>query len=324
MHSAREANPRSPRTAFTLVELLVVIAIIGILIALLLPAVQAAREAARRMNCSNNLKQIALGTLNYENTHRTLPCAQNWVAFPIHNFSIMTTLLPYIEQNTIYDFIDFSLADGVNVMNQRIGGGTTGELIGSIVIPAYVCPSDNHPDLNDDGYAYHNYASSTGPTWSYSNNSSSSCPQAISISQKYQLGSRDSATDYPGVFSAATPNVYTKLTDISDGLSSTILFGEVRPLCSLHVSAGWAAMNNGSATCTTTIPLNTDTCHKGTSDGCSNYDNWNMELGFRSAHPGGAHFAMCDGSVHFITEDIDMWTYQYLGGRKDGNIAKLP
>ena len=181
---------------FTLVELLVVIAIIGVLVALLLPAVQAAREAARRTQCTNNLKQILLATLNYEVANGSLPPAQSWdldtdPGMKLHDYSIMTSILPYIEGGVIYDLIDFSKP---SVQNQGAGG----ILIGSHVVSTYVCPSDTHETHAEDGYALHNYITSTGPTRIYPDNPLTRCSEDDVLNAQFPdlVGSRDSQTDY--------------------------------------------------------------------------------------------------------------------------------
>ena len=306
------------KTAFTLVELLVVITIIGILIALLLPAVQAAREAARRMQCTNNLKQIGLALHNYEMVKGCLPPGQIWGVFPDHHSSVQTQILPFIEQNGLWESFDFSKP---LVHDQMFPG--TNILIGSTLIPSFLCPSDESPPINPNGFAKHNYSSSTGPTYLVYQNPQQPCSQATALNQ-YALG-YNIPEEYPGPFCGAVPSVCCRFADIKDGLSNTFFFGEVIPNCSAHVQQGWAKMNNGSSNISTIVPINTDTCTIGAvTDGCRSYENWNMEWGFRSRHPGSANFLLGDGSVTSLSETIDHWTYQYLGAKNDEQPFTMP
>ena len=126
--------------------------------------------------------------------------------------------------------------------------------------------------------------------------------------------------DSPGNFAGPFTRIGTAagLQQVSDGLSKTIFFGEVRPACSEHASNGWATSNNGNGYCTTLIPINFDTCNEDAADPCQRPCNWNTEVGFKSAHPGGAQFLLGDGSIRFLPEDIDHQAYQYLGAKNDG------
>jgi len=308
------AMRRSP--GFTLVELLVVIAIIGILIALLLPAVQAAREAARRMQCSNNLKQIGLALHNYHDTNKVFPPGAFWGGSNPWRGSILIRLLPFIEQQPLYNLFDFKSAAGTD--GQTMPG--TSIYIGATIVPTYVCPSDNNGDLLN-GRAIHNYAASKGPT-AHIDNSAYSCAEWQSWNT-YTLAPYDDRTNFAGPFSRL--EVATSMRDCTDGLSNTIYFGEVRRDCSGHTQQGWAWSNNGNGLTSTQIPINYDTCSKlTTAPNCKRPFNWNTELGFKSRHPGGAQFLFGDGSVHFLTENIDHWQYQYLGGKSDGYTASVP
>jgi hypothetical protein len=127
--------------------------------------------------------------------------------------------------------------------------------------------------------------------------------------------------DFAGPFTRYGTAV--ELTDITDGLSKTIFVGEVRPLCSWHNGRGWATSNNGNGFSTTLIPINYDSCYDDHPDGCRRPCNYNTELGFKSSHPGGAHFLLGDGSAHFINEAIDMELYQDLGDKADGDVVEL-
>src|SRR6187549_672554 len=141
------------RSAFTLVELLVVIAIIGVLVALLLPAVQAAREAARRTQCGNNLKQLGIALHNYHDVAGRLPCNINRVIITLgsggslandrNQASHLVNLLPYLEQRPLYDQINFSLHDPA-FGNQLVAG----QPLKNVQVKAYICPDSNHERFN--------------------------------------------------------------------------------------------------------------------------------------------------------------------------------
>jgi prepilin-type N-terminal cleavage/methylation domain-containing protein len=192
------------KVGFTLVELLVVIAIIGILIALLLPAVQAAREAARRSQCTNQMKQLALALHNYHDVYKTFPrqsygvccndcagccvtCNTNWSGWPGNN--AFTMLLPYIEQSAIYNKYNFKSTYYLN---------SNPALISASKIGGFRCPSDRF----EQGWSQLNYGMSIGPNWGYD----------------------QSGTIMNGMFRL---NQETSMADAKDGLSNTILLGEL-------------------------------------------------------------------------------------------------
>src|SRR3954447_1172949 len=153
------------RRGFTLVELLVVIAIIGVLVALLLPAVQAAREAARRTQCGNNLKQLRIALHNYHDVAGRLPCNINRVIIGTtftndrNQASHLVNLLPYIEQKTLTDQINFSLHDPA-FGNQIVAG----QALKTLSVKAFICPDSNHQKFSAASLpiAFSNYAGSIG------------------------------------------------------------------------------------------------------------------------------------------------------------------
>ena len=318
------------QAAFTLVELLVVIAIIGILIALLLPAVQAAREAARRIQCGNHLKQIGLALLNYETAHRTLPPGAFWSCPDgTRKGSMLVHILPFMEQQSLFDQFDFSQSS----IDGQTYAGTDIE-IGSTIVTTYQCPSDNHAQVIDTEphssfsgvttVALHNYTASRGAN-KLANNSSCSCSEGgtfNALEKPVGGGTYETWDTFSGPFTRRC--TCTRLNAIQDGLSNTIFVGEVRPMCSWHNDNGWATSNNGHGYSSTLIPINYDSCTRdsSTTDNCRRYCNWNTEAGFRSAHPGGAQFGFGDGSVRFLSESIDHEDYQRLGAKADGEVLE--
>ncbi len=315
-------------SGFTLVELLVVIAIIGILIAMLLPAVQSAREAARRISCINHLKQIGLAITNYETTHRILPAGvfKDVTNSVTRHGSMLVHLLPFLEQNLIYDALDFTQP---SIDEQRYG--TSGPYIRETVVPTYVCPSDDHkpveemsalPSFPARKAALFNYAASRGSNILVDNPS-------VSCSHSFNSYALCNKHDDPRVFSGPFTRVGTcvKLTAIRDGVSNTIFMGEIRPHCAKAAQLGWLESGNGCGYVSTIIPINYDTCTSWDDESmppCNRDWTWNTAQGFKSPHPGGANFLFGDGSVHFLPETIDHWTYQYLGDKADGHPASIP
>ncbi len=315
-------NRLRSRRGFTLVELLVVIAIIGILIALLLPAIQAARESARRSQCMNNFRQLGLAIHNYQDSFKILPAGAWWTnpkGVNENRGSIMIRLLPFIEEKTLFEAFKLG-KDGVAptpVPSEQLQTGSTTKL-SATVIPLFLCPSDSHDRVSTTGYALQNYAASSGPT-ADTTSGSCSCSQSFN---SFATHPYSSANNFAGVFHRRSDPI--KLRRIPDGLSKTIFMGEVRPECSLHVSTGWAASNNAQGLTATIIPINFDTCNNAATDACNRPCNWRTELGFKSAHPGGAFFLLGDNSVQFLQETIDHPTYQLLGGRADGKSVAVP
>jgi prepilin-type N-terminal cleavage/methylation domain-containing protein len=310
------------RRGFTLVELLVVIAIIGTLVALLLPAVQAAREAARRMNCGNNLKQIGLAIHNYHDVHKKLPYGSGFNYIGISARQTWTTfILPFMEAQTQYDLFDFNYSVG-DVHNQR--AVTT-------VNSTYLCPSDpiveapilnNRPDtpLNNPASSLAlSYPASMGPTHP---DGCSLCPAGGSPSttnwccQGFNFGSTGPVGNSVGMF-GRYPKSF-KFSDVRDGLSRTLMVGETIPI---HCAYNGAFCANFPVSATT-VPLNTMDDDKGGSF-CSG-PCYVTTCHFKSFHPGGAHFVMGDGSVHFFDELIDLQLYNALGTRAGDESGQVP
>lgn len=309
---------RRPR-GFTLIELLVVIAIIAILIALLLPAVQQAREAARRTQCRNNLKQIGLALHNYHEQHGTFPPGAIWNINSggqvHHKGSVMVHILPFIDQAPLYAQINF---DARSIDGQSVGG----KEIRDNVIPGFLCPSDTAGEIFNNNAAQ-NYAASMGPS-GVSTAGNPNCPCANAFTTFNKAGTGGSRTAGPFTRNGRT----SKIRDVTDGSSNTIFFGETRPECSAHAQNGWMNSNNGQGLTSTTIPINYDSCDRSAADpggnNCGRICNWNMELGYKSRHVGGAHMLFGDGSVSFMSENINHDTYQALGGKADGVPVEKP
>lgn len=330
----------SRRRGFTLVELLVVIAIIGILVALLLPAVQAAREAARRMQCSNNLKQYGLGLQNYHDTYKVFPTGSyNW-AWP--NIGWQVQILPFMEQGALYDQLSFNAAVVSNPYNTNIPSPTNpGRLAREISVPYARCPSDtSQPAPLWNGWAQTSYTGSLG---SQRTPSGSGCqpflnPNSPAFHYEASGGQADHGNDttgsqISGMFGRLGPTI--SIASCLDGTSNVISVGETMAECHDHAAGGgwWQYNGMGNAHASTSVPINVMvTCPNnkkwnyalpaGSACGTptnpvSNANNWNISWGFRSRHPGGAMFVFVDGSVHFIGENVDYITYQALGGRRD-------
>jgi prepilin-type N-terminal cleavage/methylation domain-containing protein len=328
-----DAPTRAPRTAFTLIELLVVVAIIGILIGLLLPAVQKVREAANRMRCANNLKQMGVALHNYHDTHQSLPPGSSAAPvdsvvgtfFNINSPNWRVRILPFVEQGGLAGKLKLDGSLSLSGHTPCAASGANAILL-QLWIPIYRCPSNagdpigNPPNMdNGSGTQMMDYAGIAG-----------AYPDPAGRTRYYQ-----SSYGQMGNNGTLLVNESLRLTDITDGTSNTMVVAEQSGLVggqnvSASYGGGWigaryqqtvSQMTTANqaffTTGVTTVKyqLNTRT---GTANASSRPFETNTIL--NSAHAGGINALLGDGSVRFVADSIPMATLLNLSSRDDGVV----
>ncbi|GAA4425745.1 DUF1559 domain-containing protein [Bremerella cremea] len=327
-------KPAQTKTGFTLVELLVVIAIIGVLIALLLPAVQQAREAARRMQCTNHLKQLGLALHNYHDTHGNFP--YGYRLGKIGNRDCwFQRLLPFVEQSALQEVYETCIrtptASGGNLDSSgysyvyTVPATFQGGPLGSAVIDTFTCPSEPENPAFCRGSQVGNYVLCNGSDFFKRTN-------AVPISTKGMFF-RESSVGF---------------NDLIDGSSNTVMGSEAiirggnRPNHVYDAGAYWQGSNHGEGffstqqSPNTSLPdlivrsdTNNNECTSGEWDKIApcedvGYDDGNSSGGYRNSarsyHPGGVNTVLGDGSVRFVPETIDLGTWRALGTVNNGEV----
>jgi len=327
------------RCGFTLVELLVVIAIIGLLVSLLLAAVQQAREAARRMSCQNNLKQIGLALHNYHDTHSSFPygaIGQNGTT----GLCWMVGILPQIEQNNLFNAIDkISPNNGLVVIPPPFGSNN-GQVLDKLVIDGFRCPSSPIPETQPNGPATEQMqASYVGISGATDHDSFTAARRVNTCCSPMN----DGQISADGLL---VPNTTTGFQDAIDGTSNTMMIGEASdysfdssnnrhrtdgsyPNSWITGTSGNGIPPNFSSPFGAMLPpptvynLTTIRYSPNSPAGLAGMDDdHGPNNPLSSAHPGGIEVCFADGSVRFISETVNMITLKRLAVRDDGQVIK--
>jgi prepilin-type N-terminal cleavage/methylation domain-containing protein/prepilin-type processing-associated H-X9-DG protein len=314
----RDSRPSTgPRRGFTLIELLVVIAIIAVLISLLLPAVQSAREAARRAQCVNNLKQITLGAMNYESANGVLPSSAYWGKWdgvtrcrPKYGFGPFVPILPYMEQAQVFNTVNFT-DSFYHAPNATLAG---------IGISTLWCPSDGLVANGEPASSlfYFQLLPPTGrqAVTSYAGNAGMWLVQLGPCQNSNTLAQE---TDFLLEQGTATGTIYAysscRLAAITDGTSNTLMFSErayglfeTDPIAAKNAASNdywWDSGYWGHTSFDTSYQPNAIRKYK------SLFDAgwwWLADEATASFHPGGVNASFCDGSVRFIKDTIACWS----------------
>lgn len=314
-------SPR--RRGFTLIELLVVIAIIAVLIALLLPAVQQAREAARRTQCKNNLKQIGLAIHNYESTFTVFPMARA-LPFPFV-FSPQARILPYVDQANLNNLINFNDAP-LNFGIPGMPDGSTNATAAKTKLALYLCPSDQS-SIPGNVYGPTNYVANVG----------TGLKSAGDIDQGEGMFITNSSLGFRSITDGTSNTAAFSESVVGDGQAPS---GSVpsNPQRAMYEVSGAAAPDPATCSAATGGSWNGQRSAKWINGhyGDSLYNHfltpnsrtWDCDNGYhnmalvaaRSMHVGGVHVTLCDGSVKFISENIDYVMWRALSTRAGGEV----
>lgn len=314
------------RVGFTLIELLVVIAIIAILIGLLLPAVQKVREAAARMTCTNNLKQLSISVHSYHDANGRVPYnfSPNNYGYDDNgrSWSWLTQILPYIEQGNLFTLGTFGTAGPLppNVVGPPAPAVTFNgaNLLGPVNaanLKPFLCPSDSSSvsvktnranGSTGSGTGNTNYKGVSGSNWqwgTYTNTGPSGNGNGLDLGDGFLYRSDHNRT--------------LTLIGVLDGLSNTLMIGE--DITDLNTHCGWTRANYATGTCA--IPLNN--ALMAGQPGFNNPGDWPNVYSFRSRHTGGANFGLGDGSVRFVRDSIAIAQYRAASTIKGGEVVTL-
>ena len=319
---------------FRLRDLLVLTFVVAVILAFLLPSIRVSREAARRTQCSNNLKQLCLGIHNYHDTFKVIPPASTGF-FAAPRIGWQVRMIPFTEQTAIYESLNMKLAYlpwEKTAINRGGKGGPpnikTYQHASEIQVPYAMCPDDPRVSVWQ-GWAQSSYSGNLGSQNVASG--SRNCQPFHVAGVHYQadtgevlFGDTDDPAKVSGIFSRQLFGPVT-FDDVFDGTSNTFAVGEILADCHPNQTGWWDSDGAGNAHASTTVPLNLMTTCAQSQRGAGNYfmpacfdkRNTNFSWGFRSQHPRGANFAMCDGSVQFISGDINYHIYQRYGSRAD-------
>ncbi|MEZ5941220.1 MAG: DUF1559 domain-containing protein [Planctomycetaceae bacterium] len=312
----RLAELETQRSGLSLVEILVSVSVIGLLIAMLLPAVQSVRESARRSTCQSHLRQVALACDQFESSQGHYPTSQFLEQHGIGpdgtTWSFLAQVLPYLEQANLHS------AGGIPDKTLRESG------IADHQLSVFLCPSDpysNKGPRRDAGNMYEhdfavgqtNYKGVCGSNWGADTSQGWGVAESGTLwPNASSKGSFDGLNEGDGLFSRIDWKHPRSKDRIIDGTSSTMMLGEALPKYDTYCS--WPYANNVHSTCAIPPNIKDDT----------NPQDWPNTQSFRSEHTGGLHFAFADGSVHFISESIDLKVYRALATIQGNEVAVLP